>query len=69
MIGSPKSLTATVHIRFHYAEPVTKPLVEGETELLGKVLEHAADLNPVLQELLIKFANHLKEQSNGQTSR
>ena len=60
MIQGPKSLTATVHVRFHYAEPEVKTAVEGQTQMIAKLLEHTTDLDPELQELLIKFANYLK---------
>lgn len=69
MIQSPKSLTATVHVRFHYAEPETKPLSEGETQMIADLLEHVTDLEPELQEILIKFASHLKTSATGKTSR
>ena len=63
MIQSPKSLTATIHVRFHYRDPESEPVTEGETQIIDKLLSHAGDLAPELQELLIKFASYLREQS------
>lgn len=69
MTWAPKSLTATVHIRFDYPEPETSSVTEGQTEMMGTLLNYAADLDPELQELLIKFANYLKEHSTEGTRR
>ena len=63
MIQGPKSLTATIHVRFNYDGDELKPAVEGQTQIIAKLLEHTTDLAPELQELLIKFANYLKEIS------
>ena len=63
MIQGPRSLTATVHVRFNYAGDELKPAVEGQTQMIDDLLEHANNLGPELQELLIKFASYLKETS------
>ena len=63
MIESPKSLTAVIHIRFHYGEAKTKATKRG-IEALSKLLDQTSGLSPEHQELLIKFANHLKETCN-----
>ena len=60
MIKSPKSLTAVIHVRFHYREAETKT-TEGGVEALSKLFDQASELSPEHQELLIKFADHLKE--------
>ena len=60
MLESPKSLTATIHVRFHYKEVEPGPVDAGETEIMSKVLDQAAELSPELQELLVKFADYLK---------
>jgi len=57
---APKSLTAVVHVRFHYEEPAPKPPSRGEIEVLDSMLRCASDLDPSLQELLVKFADHIK---------
>ena len=62
----PKSLTATVHIRFHYPEAETRPN-DCPIELVANLLEHVDDLPPDLQEVVVKFANYLRESN--QTSR
>jgi len=66
MIKSPKSLTATIHVRFHYKENETDPLEQGTTETIAKILDEASDMDPGLQELLIKFANYLSQISQKQ---
>ncbi len=63
MIESPRSLTAVVHVRFHYGEAKTKA-TEGGVEALSKLFDHASELSSEYQELLVKFANHLKETCN-----
>ena len=64
MIESPKSLTAVIHIRFHYREEESKPTTESGIEILSKLIDRVSELDPEYQELLIKFANHLKEMCN-----
>lgn len=64
MMQTPKSLTATVHIRFHYDETKSKPPSEGEIELLNRLMDQATELEPKLQELLVKFADYIKEISS-----
>jgi len=63
MIESPKSLTAVVHVRFHYGEAETKSTERG-VEALSKLFDQTSKLSPEHQELLVKFANHLKETCN-----
>ncbi len=69
MIEGPKSLTAVIHVRFNYKDPEAKSPSEGETQIMGRILDHASELSTEEQELLVKFAdyiNHLgekKEQS------
>jgi len=60
---SPKSLTALVHVRFHYGEVPTKPAGKSEIEILASLLDHASELDPTLQELLAKFADYIKKTS------
>lgn len=69
MIETPKSLTAIVHVRFHYEESRSKLPSEGEIEILANLMDTASELDPDFQEILIKFANHLKktEAPDGQT--
>lgn len=63
MMKSPKSLTAVIHIKFNYPEPEDKPVNEADMEMLSRILDRAAELEPELQELIVKFANHLCELS------
>jgi len=67
MTGMPKSLTAIVHMRFHY-EDVESTGGDGEprrAELLSRIVERAADLSPELQKILGEFAKQVGEVSNG----
>lgn len=61
MIQSPKSLTATIHVRFHYSEPETKETKsnQGQVEIMAQILDRASELDPDLQEMLVKFADYL----------
>ena len=63
MVESPKSLTATIYVRFHYKEPETDPLGQGTTKTIAKILDQATEMDPDLQEILNKFASYLGEQS------
>lgn len=66
----PKSLTAIVHMKFHYKEAPAKPLEEGEIEIISKILDKAAELAPEMQETLARFAEYLsrvgEEREDGQ---
>lgn len=61
MIKSPKSLTAVVHVKFHYDETEPKPVSERDVEMVSQILTKASGLDPELQELLVKFAGHLSQ--------
>ncbi|MBA7637671.1 hypothetical protein ES703_45317 [subsurface metagenome] len=61
MIEAPKSLTAVVHVRFHYEEPEAKPVGEGDVEIISRILDRGSELSPDMQEILAKFANYLSE--------
>jgi len=58
----PKSLTATIYVRFHYKETETQPVTEGETAMINRILDKASELSPDLREILIKFADYLNQQ-------
>lgn len=57
----PKSLTATIHVRFHCDDVKSGPPRQGEIELLDRLMNHAADLDPALQDLLVKFADYINK--------
>ena len=57
----PKSLTAVVHVKFHYGDSECKPVGEREIEMIGQLLQKASGLEPELQELLIKFAEFINQ--------
>jgi len=61
MIKSPKSLTAVVHVKFHYEDKEPKPVSELDVEMVSQILAKASGLKPELQELLVKFADHLSQ--------
>jgi len=58
---SPKSLTAVVHVKFHYKEVEAKPVSEADIEMVSRILDQAAGLKPELQEVLVKFAEYLNQ--------
>ena len=63
MIESPKSLTAVIHINFHYRETEAEATKCG-IEALSKLLDQSLELSPEHLELLIKLASRLAETSN-----
>ncbi len=64
MFESPKSLTAVVHVKFHYKEVELKPVGEADVEMISRILEKASGLDPDHQELLVKFADYISQVSN-----
>lgn len=67
MFESPKSLTATVHVRFNYKELESAPVTASDVEMLNKILDKASGLSPDHQDLLVKFADYIKELLEGQS--
>ncbi len=67
---SPKSLTATVHVRFNYSESAAEPVTASDIEMLNNILDRASDLSPEHRELLVKFAEYINGlyQKEGQSS-
>lgn len=68
---TPKSLTATIHVQFHYDEEEPKQASESEVELVNKILDRTSELEPDLQEIILKFADYLSslgEKEAGQSS-
>jgi hypothetical protein len=65
MLGSPKSLTAIVHVRFQYEE-LEAELGGAELDMIGKILERASKLEPDMREIMLKFADFLQGQGVGQ---
>ena len=59
MMQSPKSLTATIHVKFHYGKLQAKPEGESQTELLNRILDQASQMEPGLQETVVAFVNFL----------
>jgi len=60
MIKSPKSLTAIVHVKFHYEEEEPRPVSEHEIEMMGRIMSRASEMEPDLQGLMAKFADYLE---------
>lgn len=66
---NPKSLTGTIHLpdarlSFHLSfdgKGVEDDSEGDETRLLGSILDQAINLPPEMQELLIKFADYIRE--------
>ena len=67
MIEALKSLTAIVHVRFNYKEKEASAGrgIQGEVELMAKVLDHASELAPEMQKIMVKFANYLGDLTGG----
>ena len=62
---SPKSLTAIVHVRFHYKEEQGKEASDSEIAMMGRVLDHASELPKSQQEILAKFVEYLEKLRKG----
>jgi len=60
MMQPPRSLTAVVHVKFHYGEAVSEKPDEGQVELLNKLMENTSSLDPELQRILVDFANQMQ---------
>ena len=65
MIQSPTSLTAVVHIKFHYGDAITKPVGEKDIEMISQILDKASGLDPELQGFLVRFADYLSQVTQG----
>ena len=67
---SPKSLTATVHVRFKYSESAAAPVTATDVEMLNNILDRASELSPDHRELLVKFAEYINGlyKKEGQSS-
>lgn len=68
MIQSPRSLTAIVHVKFHYGEGISKAPDESQIELLNNLMEKTSSLDPELQRILVGFADQMKA-TTGQSPR
>jgi len=62
-LSLPSSLTAIVHMRFRYDEKGRKLVGEAEIQLLDELLGRAGNLDPELQEMLVKFAEYMNKGS------
>lgn len=67
MFDSPKSLTATIYVQFHYKEP-EGGIEPGEVELVNKILDQASDMSPEQRELLLAFAGYLNQLGKNEQS-
>ncbi|MBA7577742.1 hypothetical protein ES708_19595 [subsurface metagenome] len=65
MFGA-KSLTAVVHVKFNYSDEAQLPVSEDEIRMMGTVLDKASKLDTETQEILIRFADYLKEVNKNQ---
>lgn len=67
---SPRSLTATIHVRFNYSEPAAEPVTAMDVEIVNKILDQASELSPEHRELLAKFAEYINGfcKKEGQSS-
>lgn len=65
MIQLPKSLTATIHVDFHY-DHQGKPPSEAELDRLSRVLSRAAELDPKLQHFLAQLVDYINHLDQGE---
>ena len=63
MVNLPSSLTAIVHMKFQFDEKEKKLVGQAEIQLLDELLDRAGDLDPELQEMLVKFADYVSVHS------
>jgi len=63
----PTSMTALINLKFHYDEETGKLSGEVDLQLLDELIGEAKDLQPDLQEILIRFAQSINKTS-GETS-
>lgn len=65
-----KSLTATIHLpdvnvhlfaQFEQKCGKTKQVEDNEIELLSRILDQASEASPELQEIILKFADYIKD--------
>ncbi len=65
----PKSLTAIVHVNFHYQDG-RKPVTQSQIETMSKILEHVSEFHPKDKAILVKFIDYLSTQKkkNSQSS-
>ena len=61
MIAVPKSLTAVVHVKFDYDGQKPQPVSDSDIKIISRILDKAAGMEPELQEILVKFADHLSK--------
>lgn len=59
MLESPKSLTATVHVRFNYKQLESGPVTASDVAVLNKLLDKSSELSPDHRELLLKFTDYI----------
>jgi hypothetical protein len=63
----PKSLTAVVHVKLSYDEnhdeEETRPAGEDEVAPLDQLRNHVSKLDPYLRELVIRFAEEIRDES------
>ena len=62
MLRTPKSLTATIHVQFNYdGEEEPKPASGSEMKLANKILDRTSELEPDLQNTILKFVDYLNK--------
>lgn len=64
---SPKSLTAIVHVKFHYQE-LEKPVTQSEIEMMSEILDHVSELNPDHRDIIINFVDYLSQRKENSQS-
>jgi len=66
-IGFPLSMTATIHVKFHYQDTKTKGVEKGDVEMINHILERASGMSPEERTFLTRFAEHLSNQGKAES--
>ena len=66
-IGFPLSMTATIHVKFHYQDTKTKGVEKGDVEMINHILERASGMTDKERTFLTRFADYLSGKSQAES--
>jgi len=66
-IGFPLSMTATIHVKFHYKDTEAKKVEEGDVEMINHILERASGMSDEERTFLTRFAGFLSGKSKAES--
>ena len=67
VIGFPHSLTATIHVKFHYKDAGAKGVEKGDIEMINHILERASGMTDKERTFLTRFADYLSGKSQAES--